>query len=165
MARAGVWDKAGADLGEAVKRASAIPGFDLNRQELAALRGVFERGFRSRFGSLQEARTFFKAVRQANQKIAAKLLGNLLLPVTNRAKLMLLRPDKLREARELGCLAGGFLSLPTLRAYFAARRSEHRMFGVQPLLVHHGAQDGPAWDDSEDTPPAPPVPETAQASS
>lgn len=133
MARAGVWDKACVDLADAAGRSSELSDFDLNLQELAALRGVFERSSRSRFGSAQEARSFRTAIRKFDRKIAAKLLGNLLLPVTNRIKLMPLRPDKLQETRQLGYLAGSLLSLPILREYLAARRSKDRLFGVQLL--------------------------------
>lgn len=139
MACAGAWDKACADLEDAAAHSSAFPDFDLNHQELTALRGVFERSSRSRFGSFREARSFGAAIRRFDRRIAARISGNLLLPVTNRAKLMPLRPEMRQEARQLGYLLGGFLNLSILRAYLDARRSKDRLFRTQPLLPHQSS--------------------------
>jgi hypothetical protein len=136
MARTGVWDRAAADMAEAGGRASGIPGFDLNRQEVTALRLVFQHGSRSRFASLRDARSFRAAIGRFDRDAEAKILGNLLLPVSNRAKLMPRRPEKLREARQLGLIARCFLGSSALREYLAARRNEHRLFNIQPLVPH-----------------------------
>ncbi len=134
MARTGVWDKATADMADAGARAAALPGFDLNRQEVTALRTVFQHGSRSQFASPQDARSCREAIGKFDRKTEPKVLGNLLLPVSNRAKLMPRRPRKLLEARQLGLLGRFFLGVPSLREYLAARRSEHRLFDIQPLV-------------------------------
>jgi glycosyltransferase involved in cell wall biosynthesis len=139
MARTGVWDRATADMAEAAGLASALPGFDLNPQEVTGLRSVFQHGTRSQFGSLREARSFRAAIGRFDREAEAKVLGNLLLPVSNRAKLLPGRPQKLQEARQIGLIARVLLGPPALREYLAARRSEHRLFGIQPLVARGSA--------------------------
>jgi hypothetical protein len=135
MARTGVWDRAAADMADAAAHAAGLPGFDLNVQEVTALRTVFQHGTRSQFGSRGEARSFRAAVGKFDRRTEAKVLGNLLLPVSNRAKLMPRRPRKREEVRQLGLIASALLRGPALREYLAARRSEHRLFGIEPLVV------------------------------
>lgn len=130
MGRKGLWDKAPRDMTEAAHLAAGQGSFELNRQELTGLRAVFEHGSRSQFTSLGEARRFRAAVDRFDAATAARIRGNLLLPVTNRVRLMIRRPRKREEARQISYLAASLLNMDAVREYFGARRSEYRLHDV-----------------------------------
>lgn len=130
MARKGIWDKASADF----LAAAALPIstlLELNAQEITALRVVFEHGARSKFSSLKEARAFRMSLRKFNPRLRGTILGNLLLPISNRLKLLILRPGKLKEVQQLVYTVFALANVKVLREYLKTRRSEHRLFGVK----------------------------------
>lgn len=133
MARKGVWDNATKDMEAAADLASEIGSIRPNPQEISALQAVFEHGSRSQFPSLSTARRFRKAIRKFDDKTSAVLFGNMMLPVTNRLRLLPTRPNKWQEFVQtvyiLSCLFGP----KTITQYLAARDSNNRHYGVTPL--------------------------------
>ena len=135
MARKGLFGRATKDMEKAAHVASDLPELILNEQELTALRVVFEHGARSQFGSRAEAAKFFHAIRCFKPSVADRITGNLLLPVTNRAKLWRQRPGKLQEARQLMYLSTNLLRPATMPQYVAARRTECRLFRLDVMTA------------------------------
>jgi hypothetical protein len=135
MARKGLWEWATCDMEYGAQLASSVPNLVLNEQELTALRAVFEHGARSHFGSRAEAARFFAAIRRFEPPIAKIILGNLLLPVTNRARLWRRRPGKVKEARQLVYLSANLLRPAAIPEYAAARRTEYRLFKLTEMIA------------------------------
>lgn len=140
MARKGLWERATSDMEKAAGLASRIHGLVLKEQELTALRAVFEHGARSQFGSRAEAARFFGAIRRFKPSTANKIIGNLLLPVTNRAKMWRQRPRKLQEARQLFYLFPNLLRPATMPEYLAARQTEYRLFKLDVVTAAEKAE-------------------------
>ena len=157
MARKGIWPRATADMVTAAARAAFLEttgvSVTLQAQEMSALRAVFEHGARSAFPSFGEARSFRRALNGFAPELRAQVIGNLLLPVTNRIKLLPSRVNKAEEARQIAYQLACLGQPAALPVYLAARRTEYRLFGVERLnpcgqdgLSHARRPAGPSGD-------------------
>jgi glycosyltransferase involved in cell wall biosynthesis len=137
MARKGIWTRAIADMMAASTRAAflettGVP-VHLQAQEMSALRAVFEHGARSAFPSFAEAKGFRRALANFTPELRSQIIGNLLLPVTNRIKLLPSRVNKTEEARQIAYQLACLGQPAALPVYLAARRTEYRLYGVERL--------------------------------
>lgn len=148
MARKGIWPRAIADLVAASARAANLGTtgvtVTLQAQEMSALRAVFEHGARSAFPSFAEARGFRRALSGFAPELRVQIIGNLLLPVTNRIKLLPSRINKAEEARQIAYQLACLGQPAALPVYLDARRTEHRLFGVERLIPGGSESFSPA---------------------
>lgn len=148
MARKGIWPRATADMVAAAAKAASLEVMGrrvrLQVQDMSALRAVFEHGARSAFPSFAEAKGFRRALFSFAPQLRAEIIGNLLLPVTNRVKLLPSRVNKAEEARQIAYQLACLGQPAALPIYLAARRTEYRLFGVERLYPMTGEGATPA---------------------
>ena len=133
MARKGLWTLAAADLEQAARLGGALRVARLNEQEIAALRRVFQSGARSVFSNADDARLFFGALRRFSPALRAQIGGNLLLPVSHRARKLVSGGVDRVEAGQVGLLLRHLLRPAHLAEYRRARARPLFMYRVTPL--------------------------------
>lgn len=135
MARRGLWPLAIRDFDEAAGLCALGSITSLNTQEVAALRRVFQPGARSSFTDAKEAHAFGRTLRTfADPALAARIRGNLLLPVSYRIRKLFDRgPSPAGEMRQIRLILSHLCGPGALAEYFKARREALLMYGVQPL--------------------------------
>ena len=146
MARKGLWDLAGPDMQAAGSIMHRLGVTTLAAQETAALRVVFEHGARSWFASTAEAVAFARATRAFGPALGREVRGNLLLPITHRARHWAGRPDRAAEARQIARVAFAFGRWGAVEPYMRARRTPMVGYGIErvtPLASSRAGTDRP----------------------
>jgi hypothetical protein len=135
MACKGLWDLATADFEAAAAQAASLKVGQLNEQEKAALRRIFQRGAHSLFETSQQAANFFRAVQRFPRQLRPAIKGNLLLPLTFRLRRIANAPFPRFELHQLWLSLRHLAERAALPHYLDARRTDHGMFGVRPLIA------------------------------
>ena len=144
MARKGLWDLAGPDMEAAGALMRRLGVMTLAAQETAALRVVFEHGARSWFTTTAEAVAFARTTRTFGPALGREVRGNLLLPITHRARHWVGRPDRPAEARQIARVAFAFARWGAVEPYMRARRTPMVGYGVERVMPLRADTDRPS---------------------
>lgn len=135
MARKGLWALASADFEAAGTMLASLRATSLSRQEVAGLRVVFEHGARSWFADAGQVRTFAAATRAFGPALGRQVRGNLLLPVTHRARHWAVRPDRLAEGRQMLRIARAIAGIDAVAPYMEARATPLAGYGIERIAI------------------------------